>query len=43
MALQLAFAKRLLCKSCDCKEFERIKLIKISLRVPIIDIYCIEV
>lgn len=43
MALQLPFAKEVLCKICDNKRVWRVKLVKIGLRAPIGDIFCIKV
>lgn len=43
MALQLAFAGRILDKSCDGEGFGRVKLVKIDLKAPIADMLYIEV
>lgn len=37
MALQSAFARRILYKSCNGKRFEKIELVRIGLRAPIVD------
>lgn len=43
MALQLAFAKEILCKSYNNEGSRRVKLVKRSSRTPIIDTLCIKV